>query len=527
MPSNSVEKGLILSKLVSEFLPTELTYEEQAAVEENAVFLGVSRIQMMENAGSAVARFVLSSLGASGKNVVVLCGLGNKGGDGFVAARHLASSGAKVDLILAGSPSMIKSDEARQNWKTLTNMSINLDLKILFERLEWPELDKNLQRSSLILDALLGTGIQGKLREPYHTLVNKMNSVGVPVVAIDVPSGLNSQNPSKTDVTVEADYTVTFHKPKVGFSRNQDKTGEIVVADIGIPPEAEILVGPGDVRLVVKPRTTFSNKWDYGAILIVGGCKTYSGAPALAALSALRIGAGLVVVACPSLVADVVRSFSPSIIARPFEGEFLDSSHIEELKTLLGKTDCVIVGPGIGVANETADALPIFLDEVAKRGIPCVIDAEAIKCISKNLRVLSRGQFVVTPHSGEFETLTGVRAPETWDERIPITVEFAKSQNCTVLLKGHDTIVTDGKRLKVDLSGTPVLATAGSGDVLSGIIGTFISWGSDPFRASSAAAHVLGMSGRIVQREKGFHGVATDFVEVIPEVLVRYDRMIA
>jgi len=515
---------MIPSEAISKFLSKELTSEEQMAIEENAAALGVSKIQMMERAGSAVASFVLSKYDVRGKKLVVVAGLGNNGGDGFVAARYLVNSGAKVDLVLLGPPSAIRTEEARRNWSALASMSVDIDLHWVVDSADLVKLDKIFDNALLVVDAILGTGVKGELREPIASAVKKINSLKVPVIAVDIPSGLDPDTGETLGDAVRARYTITFHRMKKGFRRGRENSGEVAIADIGIPVEAELMTGPGDVKLVIKPRLPFSHKWDYGMVLVIGGSERYSGAPALAAMSALRTGAGLSVVAAPDSVANTIRSYSPNIIVRPLEGKAFSADHVEEIKELLERCDAVVLGPGLGTEKETVEATLLTLGVLTERRIPTVVDADALKCITGHLEVLKGGRFILTPHAGEFERLTGKEIPERWFQRIELAADFAKECGCTLLLKGHETVITDGVRLKVDISGTAALATGGSGDVLSGIIGTFLAWGSDTFRSGSAAAYVLGNLGRLAQADKGFHLVASDLIDRIPSVLMKYDK---
>lgn len=514
---------MIPSEVISKFFSKELTSDEQAAIEENATALGVSRLQMMESAGSAVARFVLSKYDVRGKNVVVVAGIGNNGGDGFVAARYLANSGARVDLILLGSPTAIRTEEARRNWNALASTSVNVGLHWVTDSKDLAKFDKIFEETSLVIDAILGTGVKGDLKEPIASAVRKINSVKVPVIAVDIPSGLNPDTGEVLGDAVSAQYTVTFHKMKRGFKNSVDKTGEVIIADIGIPVEAELMTGPGDVKLVIKPRLPFTHKWDYGMVLVIGGSERYSGAPALAAMSALRTGAGLSVVAAPDSVANTIRSYSPNLIVRPLKGRVFNSGHLEEVVGLLERCRATVVGPGLGTEEETAKATLSTLEILADRRTPTVVDADALNCIVGHLEILKGGKFILTPHAGEFERLIGKKTPERWFQRIELAIDFAKEFGCTLLLKGHETVITDGDRLKVDTSGTAALAIGGSGDVLSGIIGTFLAWGSDTFKSGSAAAYVLGSAGKLAQIDKGFHLVASDLIERIPSVLMKYD----
>jgi NAD(P)H-hydrate epimerase len=276
------------------------------------------------------------------------------------------------------------------------------------------------------------------------------------------------------------------------------------------------------MRNVVKPRGRYSSKRDFGCLLIVGGSEVYSGAPALAGMAALRTGVGLLMIAAPRSVAATIRGYSPNLIVHSLNSNVVSSERIDQLSRLLASSDALVLGPGIGRHPETVQAIPLIIEEARKERKPILIDADAIRALAEAREILK--DVLITPHAGEFKAISGVEAPQLWRDRLPICKKFAKEHSCVLLLKGHDTLVTDGSRAKVNHAGNPGMATAGAGDVLSGIIGAFLAQGVEPFSAAVAGAYIHGVAGDMVCREKGFHMVASDLIEALPAVLRRYDR---
>jgi NAD(P)H-hydrate epimerase len=298
----------------------------------------------------------------------------------------------------------------------------------------------------------------------------------------------------------------------------------VVVCEIGIPSEAELFVGPGDARRAVQARNAYSHKGDFGYVLVVGGSNVFSGAPALAGLAALRTGAGLAVVATPKNVSFAVRSYSPNLIVHSLEHEVITSQDVPRIVELLKFCDSLVLGPGMGLDPLTVPAVPEILKSASGLKKPVLIDADAIKALSGDLGLLGEAAVVLTPHAGEFESVSGIKVFPRWQERLEPSLQFARKNHCVLVLKGHDTIITDGNRLKVNRVGNPGMATGGVGDVLSGIIGAFLAQREERFLSATAGAYVNGMAGDLVFKEKGFHMVASDLVDKIPFVLREFDR---
>jgi NAD(P)H-hydrate epimerase len=271
-----------------------ITTKEMQSLEINAEYFGISKLQLMENAGRNVAIEVSSRFGPRDAKVTIFCGLGGNGGDGFVVARHLTCLGFTVEVILAGRASQLVSDEARKNWEALKMLSGSVTLHRVYDSSLVYEV-----KAEVLVDALLGTGLNGPPRPPILQLIRRMNEMNAFRVAVDIPSGIDSDSGEALGEAVRADLTVTFHRAKPGLVKAKEHVGELVVKHIGISEEIERIAGPGDVSVITKPRSLKSHKGDFGRLLVIGGSETYSGAPALTALAALRTGIDLVFIAAP------------------------------------------------------------------------------------------------------------------------------------------------------------------------------------------------------------------------------------
>jgi hydroxyethylthiazole kinase-like uncharacterized protein yjeF len=466
----------------------------------------------MENAGRSVALEVSSRFRPK-KSVIVFCGLGGNGGDGFVAARHLTCMGFKVDVVLAGKAKDISDESTSQNLRTLLFLKDSVHIKEIYDSALIPK-----TAADIVIDALLGTGVKGSLRPPVLQMVERINEIDAFCVAVDVPTGVDSDTGEVLSIAVKADLTVTFHKAKKGLGNAKRHVGELVVRSIGLPAEFERLAGPGDVLLTDKPRPSASHKGDFGLLLVVGGSDTFSGAPTLVAKAALRTGVDLVYVAAPEKTAYAISSLSPDLITIKLEGKHLGPGNLDALKPYIEVCDAVVVGPGLGLLAETRRAVEEIVEAVEKAGKPLLLDADGLKAFAKFKRKLNV-PLMLTPHSGEYAILTGEKPSEELSEKALEVQDVAKRLGATVLLKGAVDIISDGKRVKLNFTGNPGMTVGGTGDVLSGVAGAFLAQGTDCFEAAVAAAFVNGAAGDFVFEEKGPHMVATDLISYIPTVL--------
>ncbi len=501
--------------------PKTYTSEDIAVIDENSEYLGVPRLLLMENAGKAVAEEVKKLLGdLEGRKIVVVCGVGNNGGDGMVAARHLAWHRAKVKVFLMGDPSDIRTSEARANWLVLERMVLTVEKFTVKTSRDLDVLRREVEDADVVIDAILGTGVKGVLREPLLTAVKIINHSKALKIAVDVPTGLNPNTGLVHGDAVRANLTVTLHGVKPGLITGREYSGSIVVACIGAPPEAELVAGPGDVKAVLKPRPPRSHKGDYGRLLIIGGSEFFTGAPSLAALAAFRTGVDLAIVATPREVVNTIRSYSPNIIAIPLKSEkHLSPCDLEVLGEEVRKANCVILGPGLGLHEETVEAVLELVKLLVKLGKPFLIDADGIKAVSRDTGVLKGGLGVLTPHGREYAMLTGEKPPLNLQEKIESVKKAALRLKVVILLKGHVDVISDGEKTKINLTGNPGMTVGGTGDVLSGIVGCLMAFGVTPFKAAVAGAFISGRAGDLALAEKGYQLVPTDVIEKIPEVL--------
>ena len=504
-----------------------LSAEEARALDLNAEHLGVSRQLLMESAGKAVADEVARRVKVEGARVVVVAGTGNKGGDGFVAARHLASRGAKVVVVLLGDEGGIATREARANWEALKSMDLSVELATVRDSAELVKVEELIVGADVVVDALLGTGVRGEVREPYRSAVRLMNSSRGLKVAIDLPTGLHPDTGEVLGEAFRADVTVTMHRAKKGMVGRGDLTGEVVEAEIGIPPEAEVYVGPGDVALALRPRRPDTHKYDYGVVVVVGGSPTYAGAPALAAMAALKAGCGLSVVLAPRTAAHAIKQYSPDIIVVPLDCDELSRRGLEgsvEASRFLERCSVIVVGPGMGVGEGAREAVAYVLERWRRARV--VVDADGLRALRGLEGALKGVDAALTPHRGEFRALFGYEPPRDLEGGVEAARREAHRLGCTLVLKGHLTVVTDGRRVKVNREGNPGMAVGGVGDVLSGLIAGLMAQGVETFRACAAATFLNGRAGNRAASVKGYHFTAMDVLESLPYVMREFEPWI-
>jgi NAD(P)H-hydrate epimerase len=482
------------------------------ALELNAEYFGVSRLQLMENAGHNVALEVASRFRPD-KSIAVFCGLGGNGGDGFVVARHLSSMGYKVVVILAGKAKDITDNAALENWKALRFLEEAIPIYEVYDSTLIPEIT-----AEIVVDALLGIGTKGILKPPILQLVQKINTMNAFRVAVDVPTGIDADTGEVLGDAVRANLTITFHQTKKGLETAKEHVGELNVKDIGLPKEFENYAGPGDVLLATKPRPSESHKGDFGRLLVIGGSETFSGAPAYVALAALRTGVDLAYVAAPEKTAHAIASMSPDLITIKLEGTHLSVSNVSTLKTHIETANAIALGPGLGLHPETKEAVKTVVETIESAAKPLLLDADGLKAFAEFKRKLNV-PLVLTPHAGEYAILTGKKPPENLKERVLDVQKTAEELSAIILLKGPIDIISDGKRSKLNFTGNPGMTVGGTGDVLSGIVAAFLAHQVDPFEAAVAGAFANGASGDFVLQEKGYHMLATDLIQRIPQVL--------
>ncbi|HZH17983.1 MAG TPA: NAD(P)H-hydrate dehydratase [Archangium sp.] len=483
---------------------------------------------LMENAGRWLAD-AARELGSPGSRYVVVCGPGNNGGDGLVAARFLHISGLPVTLVLVGDRTKL-TPESHRNLHALEPYGLQHPQ---------PPGEVEARAGDVVVDALFGTGLTrapaGEFAEAIQHML-RWRAAGAKVVAADIPSGLHTDTGEPFSPCVEADITVTFGFLKQGQVLEPGATlcGDLRCVDIGIPPEAVTpqagrelyVVEESDARGAIAPRRSDTHKGSYGHVLVVAGSHGKSGAAAMSALGALRGGAGLVTVATRSEVVESVLGHAPEVMGWPLENRGpLGMADLEPLLEAAEKKDVLVIGPGIPRGDETLKLLGALLPRV---DVPVVLDADALNAVATDLEVLRRakGPLVLTPHPGEMSRLTGVPTKDLQKARVEVARDFATTHEVTLVLKGARTLIAhpDGT-VYVNPTGNPGMATGGMGDVLSGLLGALLAQGLKLPEAAWTAVYAHGLSADLMVARRGQLGlIATDVAKGLCNVWTRWNR---
>ncbi|WP_049970400.1 bifunctional ADP-dependent NAD(P)H-hydrate dehydratase/NAD(P)H-hydrate epimerase [Haladaptatus cibarius] len=467
-----------------------ITADRMTAVDRNAEALGVPRKQLMESSGNAIAREV-REIADRGEKIVVVAGRGNNGGDAFVAVRFLQEYDVTVRLL--GRAETIGTDIARENWEALQRSEYDTTEVTDSKNLDLPDCD-------LVLDAMLGTGVTGALRESEATAAEQINDSDAAVLAVDVPSGINADTGDAEGTAVKADRVVTFHETKPGLS---GLDCDVTVADIGIPSAAETFVGPGDLHGV---------RGNVGGRVFVIGGGPYTGAPALAGQSALRAGADLSFVAAPDTVAGEIQGYAEDLIVQPYEGDRLTPEQVDGLvETAESYDDTVVLGPGLGNAGETIEATVQFLESFSGRA---VVDADALPAIPD---LDTEATLVCTPNSKELAELGGPEAENLRDVTDEIET-LADDLGHVVLAKGATDVISDGGRTRVVRTGNTGMKVGGTGDVLAGVVAGLFGT-TDAFDSACVGSYVNGRAGDLLYDEYGEGLLASDMLETVPRAI--------
>ena len=475
--------------------------------------IGIPSIVLMENAGrQAVAAMESAFEDLATSHVGVLCGRGNNGGDGFVVARTLVQRGIETSVFLLGSVAEVRG-EARTNLEVLGR--IGLTVVEITNAQEWELHFSEISRCELLVDAILGTGFHGQLSGLLETVVADINGLGVPVVAIDLPTGLSADTHEVEGEAIEASMTVTLAAPKIPLvlPPADTRAGDLVIADIGIPlPVLDDVEGPyielltrERMREIVPVRSADSHKGDFGRVLIVAGSLGRTGAAHLAALGALRSGAGLVTVATPKSCVPIVAAMAPEYMTEPLEETPMGTVDYVALERVLDlKADVIALGPGLGQAPGTA----AFVQALVERaGVPLVLDADALNAFAEEPdRLVGRDgvDVVITPHPGEMSRLLGTTIEAVQHDRLRHATEFAAAHRVHVVLKGHRTIIAGPEnRAFINLTGNAGMATGGTGDVLTGMIAAWFGQLLDAEAACKLAVYLHGTAGDLAEADEG------------------------
>ena len=503
-----------------------LDSRQMRAADEAAIRSGVPSVALMENAAAGLVRAVAREF-PSWRRIVVACGPGNNGGDGLAAARLLESAGMSSRVFTLREPESYRGDAA-SNARRARDAGIALEP--LAGKRGWEEFSRALREADGVLDALFGTGLDRPLSGAAATAVGAINAAARPVVAADVPSGLSSDGGEIPGEAIRAALTVAFAAPKVCHALPPARRfcGRLVVHDIGIPGKLLarrghrlFLANAEAARSLLPPRDPAAHKGDFGRVAIVAGSRGKVGASVLAARGALRAGAGLVTVLCPSSLETVVVSALPEAMTQGLaekDGVLAEQAGGELLERFKD-FDAAVVGPGLGTASQTVKAIEAI---VGRARLPLVLDADGLNAFTGRARLLARrkGPMVATPHPGEAGRLLGKSARDVQVDRMAAARALSRLVRSCVLLKGEASLTaTPDGRLVVNSSGTPLLATAGSGDVLSGVIAALLATGLGTEAAASAAAWLHGAAGEMLARTLGDAGLLShEVADAIPLV---------
>ena len=497
----------------------------------NCEYLGLSRLCLMESAGKSLAEEVgkiAVYTFAKPVKVAIFTGSGGNGGDGFVAARYLLNRGYDVDIYML--KDNIRSPYSKTNLEILQNMKPRLSRLNIFnlktlEDIDSCEIAQNVDSEYVIVDGLLGTGIKGNLQTNIKRAIEIINESKGIVISVDVPSGMDPLTGEVNDLAVVPDYTISFHKIKTGVrDADEELVGGLVTADIGIPFEAEYFVIYGDF-LRLKNRDSSSHKGNNGRLLVIGGSKDFSGAPAIAGMAAIGAGADLVYVASPQNAAEAIKSTSPDLIVKSLEGDKLSLKHSDEILSLVDNVDSVLIGPGAGIDEDTSKLFNVLVAKIKK---PIVLDADALKQVELSL-IKNREDIILTPHIFEFKSFFKVGDDlkldigsydfNKVDENITKFQQITRNIKATVVIKGEYDLILSGNRFKINKSGNAGMTVGGTGDALAGIATSLLSQGLSSFDSASLATFINGLAGDEVYNIKGNGFSATDLVSYIGSVI--------
>ncbi len=474
--------------------------------------IGIPSLVLMENAGrQAVAAMEAIHGDLLERQVAVLCGRGNNGGDGFVVARTLLQRGVDVSVFLIGRVSDVRGD-ARINLEILGRLG--LTVVEIADSQAWELHFSEVSDCTLIVDAIFGTGLNAPISGFIESVVTDVNASGIPVVAIDLPSGLSADSPDPIGPSIEAGLTVTLAAPKIPLvlPPAETRAGDIVIADIGIPGDVlENLDGlhldlltRASMRELITPREPDSHKGDYGRVLIVAGSMGKTGAAHLSAIGALRSGAGLVTVATPAACQPIVAAMGAEYMTEALH-ETADGLHPDGVDHVIEMArDVLALGPGLGTAPDTREFVRQLVDRAT---MPLVIDADGLNAFAENPDHLNGREgrdVIITPHPGEMARLVGMSTDEVQASRLEIARNFAVAHHVFVVLKGHRTLIaTPDDKVFINPTGNPGMATGGTGDILTGMIAAWLAQLLDAEAACRLAVYLHGLAGDLAEADEG------------------------
>jgi ADP-dependent NAD(P)H-hydrate dehydratase / NAD(P)H-hydrate epimerase len=507
------------------------TAEQMQEIDRKAIgTFGIPGIVLMENAGRGAADLLCGAFpGIEGKQIAILAGKGNNGGDGFVIGRHLLNRGLSVRVLLLSDSATLKGD-AKTNFEIFSRMRGEV---LFFPGPEHFERLKNdLEGADLLVDAIFGTGLNSEVEGFHRQVIEHLNHLNRPVFAVDIPSGLDADTGKPLGAAVRAALTVTFGLPKVGhlIAPGPDYTGELKIIDIGIPanlvaeqPIGTHLLEEKEIRSWLRqPRSRNTHKGDYGHLLVLAGSPGKTGAAAMACEAALRMGAGLVTLGIPESLNPIMEVKLTEAMTEPLpetSGRTLSLRAFGPILELCKNKKAVIIGPGLGTDKQTRS---LIIKLVRALDLPIILDADGLNALAAHTGSFpAKHTLILTPHPGEMARLIRSTVKEVQEDRIGVARRFSQEKRVFLVLKGYRTLIaTPEGEIFINPTGNPGMASGGTGDVLTGMTGGLACQGLDLLRSLQAAVFLHGMAGDRAAAEKGERSlVATDMVAKIPDVL--------
>jgi NAD(P)H-hydrate epimerase len=500
---------------------SEMRDLDRRAIEE----FGITQALLMENAGQAAYFTILNELGIQGRDFVIFCGIGNNGGDGLVVARKIHSSGGRVTVFILGDRSKFKG-AAKQNLEIV--QKLNIDLMDLDDIVSVTE---RIQRSDAIIDAIFGTGLVREVTGIYRDVIEMINSSGKTVFSIDIPSGVHGNTGQAMGTAVKADYTITFGLPKIGnlLYPGFEMGGRLYVTHISFPPVIqhadELKINTNDPA-PLPARNQDAHKGNCGKALFIAGSSNYLGAPYFAALSFLKAGGGLAYLATPETVSAFIGNKGSEIVFVPqksTETGSIGRDNKQQLLQFSENVDMVVMGPGLSLHPETQMLVRELSAEIKK---PLLLDGDGITALAGEWTSIKRRKYptILTPHMGEMTRITGQKMDALLANKIDVLQSTSHELNATIALKGAHTLIGySDQRVFMNLSGNPGMATAGSGDVLTGAIAAMFGLGFLIHDAVRMGVFVHGLAGDLAAQEKGEDGlIAGDIMDHLPPAMKMY-----
>ena len=508
------------------------TAEEMQELDRKAIeTYRIPGVVLMENAGRGAAEVISGYFPEiQKKKVAIIAGKGNNGGDGFVIARYLLNQGIYVRVYLLTDPNGLRGD-AETNFSIFHRMKGEV-ISVPSTK-DYIKVKRDLEKFDILIDGIFGTGLDAEVRGYYREVIDHLNTLQKPIVAIDIPSGLDGDTGKPLGTAIRASLTITFGLPKIGhlIPPGLDYVGKVKVVDIGIPKKlveeekfSTYLLEKEEIqRWLSIPRNPDTHKGDYGHLLVIAGSVGKTGAAVMACQAALRMGAGLVTLAIPKSLNPILEMKLTEVMTEPLPEtpkQTLSLRAFSAIARLCENKKAVIIGPGLGTIKETQS---LILKLIRTIDLPIIIDADGLTALAtqpKTLPIKNRS-LMLTPHPGEMARLTRSQVKEVLENRVGLSRNFAQSQHVHLVLKGHPTLITTPKgEVYINPTGNPGMASGGTGDVLTGMIGGLVCQGFDILTSLQVAVYLHGMAGDEGAQEKGEKSlIATDIIEKIPTLL--------